>query len=688
MQVGLTLDTPETVLDQSGFSLVQLCRTHWRRLRGQGFRYEPLSQSVLLEPDLTPEDCLAGQFVTDADGSYRDEPVGLLGGKRAVVQCLAAAGSGYWLQTHRRYGRNQGFVLWFHLYQPAPEFLGVQGLTVYFGGRYALRVTSDGAVLFRAEGRDWHDGTEPAEAPYAALTWREVARGPVFDDGSHLANAWHRLLILPLKHDRIVVKGGDETGFCYTEPDTLEACDADGSGPYAWSTFSAPVRIAAEGGAFLCSLGTPRYATSGSIESPLLPLTYTATQQPETELRWEPVPGASATLTLLAEPGGGSFAPPADHLAYRVSATGTAERPTVLYDVQVRFPPTSRAREGQALDASSCLLEARESVALHDESARLELLLDNTEGLLDPVLDRMNLRLALTVDGERRFTGLTGLSALEAGKAPRLALSAEDLTKRLRTTLLTDAAAYDGLPHTEVVAALLRLCGLGDDEMAIAEDDFVLPARVGDSLPLFQPRNGEPVSAFLAYIRESFSGWRAYFDREGVFHYEPPPEAGEPVAAFVTRTEAPGGALPVFDRVDALDEEGLANEVYVIGRTPTGEVLSACFVDYAGQNDPACDRYVGERRLMVWVDTALATQAAVNWVCRTLAEEAYRPRRRVAFRAPWRGRVFPGDTIALDGRRLTVLAMETRILPGQAQTHYRCEPVEEEGEEDDDGGDP
>jgi hypothetical protein len=674
--IGLMLDQPDTVLDEAGFSLVHLCRSQWESLVVDGVAYEPVSRCVLLKPDFGPQDTLAAAFRTDSTGVYSDQPMARLGGRRGLVQAVAGATGPYWLESHREYPRDQGFVLWFCLYEPAPDFLGVQALTFRFGGRYAVRVTSDGAALLRAEQRAWRDGAEPTTSSYAGLVWREVASGPVFEDGSHLAGAWHRLLVLPLKRDQIVVKGGETTGFCFTEPDILETATGGEEMPkQASMTFRAPVRLEVDGGAFLASLSTPRYATSGSVASPDMRLSYTATSTPVAEVRWEPKPDASASIRLLASTSGGPLALPADRFAYRVDLAGSAEHPTAVYDAEVRFAPTTRQRGPGALDASQLVLEARESAALRSESARLSLLLDARDDALGEKADRCNMRVEFAVDGVRRFTGLSGASVLEPGRAARLALACDDLTKRLRTALLSDERAFDGMVHTEAVRELLHLAGFADEDLEIAEDDYRLPARANDDMPLLQPRNGESVATFLEYLRESFSGWRAGFDRGGVFHYAPPPEESIPVASFSTQTTPAGEDAPVFELEDQIDETGHANEVHVIGRGPTGEVLSASFVDYASQNDPTSDRYVGERRLLVWVDTALATQSSVNWVCRTLAEEAIRLHRAVSFSGPFLGHVSPGDAVALDGETHIVHAMATSFLPHVARTRYTCEPA-------------
>lgn len=670
MDVSLLLDQPDSVLGEAGYSLVHLCRLHWAELAVSGMAYEPVSECVMLEPDLSPGDTVLADY-EPGGGDFAEFPSPLPGTVKALLQRELAPAADPWIESHRRYPRDQGFIVWFYLYRPAPGYLGQHACTLWFGGRYRLMLGADGrARVHRREDAAW---SEESECAYAGGDWLPMGEGKVLEDGAHFANEWHRLIVLPLKRDRILIKGGHETGMVLRETDVLEV--EDGGRPIAYATFEAPVRFSASGGAFAVSLSTPTFATAGFIASPLMRLSYAATAEPEARVEWEPRPGATATVTLLAEPGGGAFAPPAAEFAYRVDVTGPGDSPVALYDVRVDFDPTSRMRSPGALEVGPYVLELRESAAVERESARMRVALDNSTGALASKLNRCNMRAELSVNGARRFTGLTGASLADLGKAPTLELECEDLWKKLRGALLSDSACYDGAIHTEVVRSLLLGAGLREEDLAIAEDDFRLPSKLADDAPLFQPRNGESVATFVDYIRESFSGWRAYFDEAGVFHYEPDAEDPPTVAVFSLTTDPAGVASPALALSDEIDETGHANEVHVIGRAPDGALLEARFVDYASQNDPTCDRYVGDRRLLIWIDASLATQEAVNWVCRTLAEEATRFRRRIAVRAPYVAAVHPGDAIEVDGVKLRVLAMEGLLAPKAGRAVYVCEPV-------------
>lgn len=677
MSISLMLDQPESVLDESGYSLVHLCRSYWDQLDVTDMIYEPISESVMLEPDYSAGSNALADFETTW-GDWREITGPALSDMTGLLQSQVSGVSSAWIDSHKEYERDQAFVLRFYLYEPPPGFLGQAGITLYFGGRYSLRVDADGTgILGRDTTLEWEEGKEPELDGYGTHEW--VKQGPLLDVGDNLFGQWHRVIVLPIKGDRILVLGGRGKGFVWREPDVLETTPEVEEGEeevtYRYASFKAPVRVRGDGGAFALNISTPTYATSGSIASPLLRMPYTATVLPTDSLTLEPRPGLAGSVSVLSEPGGGGLEVPCDALAYSVQVTSSDGHPGVVYDVRVDFPASTRLRSPTAIDAGPYLLELRESCSLRDQSARLRAVIDNADGSFTAKADRCNMRAELTVDGTRRFTGLTGPSSLLPGAAPRWEVEAEDLFKRLRHSILSNQTTYDGQPHTEVVRALLNSAGFPDTELDIAESDYDLPASQGDDGPLFQPRNGETVADFLEYIRESFSGWRMYFDTAGVFHYEPAGTSTSAAAYFSGYTSADGSTQPIFRMSDEIDETGFANEVYVIGMSPGGEVLSAYYLDYRSQNDPTYPQYVGERRLLIWVDTALSSQEAVNWVCRTLADEATQFRRRVRFEGPFVETVVPGDCIDLDGETMRVLRMDSLLVPQVSRTLYEVEPA-------------
>ena len=677
MNVSLMLDQPESVLGEAGFSLVHLCRHAWERLTASNVVYEPISQTVMLEPNLRAQSNRLAEFATTW-GEWRESSAPALSDETGLLQCLVSGAATAGADTYAEYPRDQGFVLRFYLYEPPPGFLGMAGVTLFFGGRYSLRVDAEGmGYLGRDPDLEWTNGAEPPLSDYGVH--EIVAQGPLLEGGENVFGVWRRIVVLPVKGDRLLVLGARDKGFVWREPDILtatpEVTEDEEPVAYRHLSFRAPARLLGEGGAWAFNLSTPRYPPNGSIASPLIRLPYTAATLPDSAVTFEPRPGLEMSLSLLSEPGGGALEAPCDQFAYALQIVNPEEGPAMVYDVRARFDPTTRLRSPTAVEAGPYLLELRESRSLRDRSARLWALIDNAAGSFTAKADRCNMRAELTVNGVRRFTGLTGPSNLIPGPAPKWELSAEDPFKRLRHAVLSDETAYDGWPHTEAARALLRAAGIPEEAIAIAEDDTALPTAEGDDDPLFQPRNGETVADFLEYLREAFSGWRMFFDRHGVFHYEPDAAGGPPAARFSGVTAPDGSARPILRMSDEIDETGFANEITVIGLSPDGEPIAAVYLDARSQDDPTYEQYVGERRLLIWVDTALSTQAAVNWVCRTLADAATRFRRRVRFEAPFDPALHPGDLIDLDGETLRLLSMDTVLVPRLSRTLYEAEAL-------------
>ncbi len=75
MNVSLMLDQPESVLGEAGFSLVHLCRHAWERLTASNVVYEPISQTVMLEPNLRAQSNRLAEFATPgASGARSPRP--------------------------------------------------------------------------------------------------------------------------------------------------------------------------------------------------------------------------------------------------------------------------------------------------------------------------------------------------------------------------------------------------------------------------------------------------------------------------------------------------------------------------------------------------------------------------------------------------------------------------------------
>lgn len=668
MAITLTIDAPDVVLDEQGFALVHAARDEWDSLKKSNVAYEPVSETILLYPTIDPEDTteenwnLSGATFLRATSPDTE--------KWGLFQSAAQANVQTWAESKFAVERNGSFSIYLYLFHPPSGQSQAHRMEIFFGGRYRLTLApGEEAVLSRAGERTWEQGGETGY-DYATDAYTEVLRGPLLPDHTDLYDRWHRLWFAPLKRDRVVIKSDVETGLVWKEPDLLEE---EGEGvTYHTSTFAARVRVAVSGGAWAFGFGRTKFATAGTLESPTIELGYITTFDPTTRLRYQARPGASASLDVLSRADGDAFSPPANRFAYRISLAGPGTATPSVYRTEVRFPPTQRDRAASFINASSDVLALREGLSLDADGAQLSFDLDNSSGLFDTKRGRSNLRVEFSYGGLPRFRGFSVRSEYRDGPGPRLSFVCSDGWKRLEHARLNHSRIFDGELHTDAVREICLLAGLKPEELNIAEDTYSLPEADDDHWPLFQPRDGESAAAFLRYLRDSFSGWRMGFDPQGRFSYQPP-EVGAFKRAFSHGRPLAPGELPIYELEEEVDETGYANEIWVLGMADSGEVLAAYYVDFSSMLDPDYLFYVGERRLLVHVDAALNTQEAVNWVCRTIAENTTRFRKYVALVSEFDSTLIPGDAVTVSGEPYIVRSMTTTLLPRKSRTHYRCE---------------
>jgi hypothetical protein len=153
-------------------------------------------------------------------------------------------------------------------------------------------------------------------------------------------------------------------------------------------------------------------------------------------------------------------------------------------------------------------------------------------------------------------------------------------------------------------------------------------------------------------------------------------------AAFFHHTTAaakahggpPAGHYPLFNLSQRVDQSQHKNEIWVVGQDQTTEEpLAAVFLDYSSLYDPTYAYYVGERRLLIWLDPSLNTQDAVNWVCRTLAEKYARFRVYQTFEAQFDAALKPESVIQVDDQLARIVSMDTRFSTKEQRTRYEVE---------------
>ncbi|MCC7494692.1 MAG: hypothetical protein IT204_20200 [Fimbriimonadaceae bacterium] len=379
---------------------------------------------------------------------------------------------------------------------------------------------------------------------------------------------------------------------------------------------------------------------------------------------------AVATLTVRDEhgnvwPGGsGTLGEPRQAVGWDVEWTTTASDTFCLTAVNVAVPPSYRADGNVGTDVIAVAGVADKQVQVFREG-------DLTRERLSARLLAMDLNLAsycqsnllvrYVVDGVTRFRGLTNRATWTVARDSTqptgyLDLEAEGLWRRFRKALWPGGQAFDGRLLTDCLADLLAAAGLASTDYELAACSFVFPKPPDGEAPALVFRAGTSVDRILEELAAKWYGrtLRHYFrlsDGKFVLAYT---TAGSSVASFYETSAAAVTAGVPYQTIRAgsyqetLDDSEMYNAVTVVGQDSGGNPLLAKAVDWASINDSAVWNYVGEPWQLVVIDPALCTQAAVNFVCRSLFDRHRYPR----IHAQWnslRVDLFPGDVVTLVG---------------------------------------
>lgn len=667
LQTQLILDVDERFVDEAGHSAHHSVEQFWDRYTIDGLTYEPFADAAMLSPRCERVDNVVAEWEAPSDAievipEYSQ-------GKKQVF--LPQGGTA---ERRAPLERSEGFHLHLYLQSPRP---GAEDLTcaIYFGGRYRLRMQDEGrkVTLARNAEASWENGFEG----YEGATWTVVAECDALPSG-RMWNQAITLQVLPIQGCKALVVNAEGGKL-------LECREEEPEPKTGHVTFAAPVRVEYSASGYVVGITPMTFAAAGTLASETFSLPQESSFVPDVSY-WgvtEPAPEGASIAVEATEGDGTDFDPPvADYKYTATLSTTNPKRTPYLRAVRLDFGPTNRTATGANVAVDEYIREIEERLSEDDTTRELRFLARNLDGLLDSYRDRANLPVQLRVAGNLRFVGVSDVPQALLGRPEWLEVQCVDRWRKLQNALLTDAETYDGQSHTEVVTKVCQRAGLPEDELDIAGDDYPLPESE-DSSPLWQPQNGQSAADFILMVRDNFSGWRVGFKSDGKFFYQPVPTSTDPEAFFHSATQAAeegGGAsahhYPIYGLHRVVDQSQHRNEIWVVGEDQaTGEVLAANYTDFSSMNDPTYRFYVGERRVLVYIDPALNTQAAVNWVCRTLADRYARFRIYAAFESEFDGVLVPGDAIQVDGTGYRIRSMQSRFAEGQSRTWYEVEQI-------------
>jgi hypothetical protein len=673
MDVRLILDIDEDHLDEAGYAAHHQVRDLWPAYDKSGVFLQPNTGLAMLEPLWEPRDAVLGEWEADPDTTLEHINHTVPGGTwdygydllRIGVPGTGVAGvtSRYWLPG------DTGRDIWMSVYgqYTVLPFL----VDVFFGGRYRLRISSrEYAILYRSPSATWASGY----IGYGLEDWVPVATGNLVGILPGYSHAQFVLRILPLPGGFVV--STNQGQIFYRESDLGPAA---GSGQ---ALLPAPLRMATQRVILYWTDSAVTFPSEGTFSSPVLALPYSSSEPPSLcSLVYQPLPEGTSVSASLTKGDGSPPEPPMEDYKYSITLSTADNRRTPYYwATKVDFVPTHRTITGALIPVDTFIREIQERRSLDQPLGSLSFVASNKSGVFESYKGRANLPVRLEIGASARFTGATNLPTSEEGSAEWVTLECYDGWRRLQNALLSNAETYDGMAHSEVVRGICQRAGLPDSRLEIAFDAYPLPTSQDDE-PLYRPANGQSAASFLEHIRDSFSGWRMGFSEEGKFFYRPASSDLTPAAFFHHTTAAakahggpPAGHYPLFNLSQRVDQSQHKNEIWVVGQAQTTEEpLAAAFIDYSSLYDPTYAYYVGERRLLIWLDPSLNTQDAVNWVCRTLAEKYARFRVYQTFEAQFDAALKPESVIQVDDQPARIVSMDTRFSTKEQRTRYEAE---------------
>ena len=630
----LWLRVPRNVIAERGFGVTHLPRDRAAYLTGTGWTIDPLSGYLcprvkadltgsLAFADVTSDYSACAPFMV-SDGTY----------PAALSHTAAAA---FTLTTADEITAGRGLVLGFVAYGAGKAF------TVEFGGRYALTL-DNGTAELKGIG---------ADAPTLAFA-------ELYD-----ADEWQmrpHLLYLYCQGDLVCVRRfyqQRQRGLFYREPSPV--------GGYA--LLAGKVTVKGEG-PLTFAVAPERHELTFTATHSAISLPERTTTTVQSWLNWLPTPmttapvdGSTNNPTLTVDAGGS----PHTDFTYTITATLDTDHGPNLYVTRARiwFP---QLKVDDGADQVNLLATAGIGVdhiedrrSLDPRSCGLTFHLKALPGYVSPYV-QPNMRGQWYPFGTMRSDFYTTEPELELTNHHEvLSFGCETGWKRLDKALWSGENSYGGRLLAEVYRDVAQRGGLDSSEIVIYSGGYALPDESQDGPPLFDFRPGQSVADILLYLRDHFAATDLVrFRDDGLFYAEPRPTAASGVVwQWTTDPEdvinvAYGtSTVPRILRGswrERINEDGFANEVWIVGADKDGQPLVAWATDWPSINDPTALNYVGEFRRMVIVDGGLTTQGLVNWVCCQVYERVRQLRHFVSFKGLYCAELLEGDLIEVDGR--------------------------------------
>ena len=714
-------DVPQTIISKRGQTFLEVLRTETDDWRSQGawyddMVYEPLIPGYMLRPRFAP---WVVSYLPEYYWVYpTDETVGI---EWIGIQDCWGEGGGRWLcrrnalwagNTYRSWAAylapgyatleaDRGIYYDLYMLPPSgtpttPELNYItfyprvdlnygtsydsDSLTVFWAPYRAVLTTNSLILQVNVSATPTNPtvgvGVDPSAA-YEGDDYTTCYVHPLrdkMDIATEFFSKRQKIFFLPIGNKRLLVKADflEDGGFVYTT-------DVEHDGFEFFPVGSAGVQVSQGGSAILNFV--PAYFPSegefwGSKRELNTPENYTFAEASIDFTTYAP-PAASYGVSGEVRDGDGDTPTPTDVIhehRYYFYAMGHNKYTPVIEDVKLLFGGHTVEKTFTPSYIQDDILSLEESVS--GEQGAMEVTMEladdasHGDGTYAAWADRASIAFDYDwLDGDTTIhRAMLYMDSVEYDEeSPILRLTARDGWKRLENIKLGGVSKGDGKMYTAYIKELLEWAGWPDDKINIYTDDaFTLPASGGGQDSAWEPRPGVSLADFIRQMHRDFAVQdRMYIDGDGVFTIE----RGEDFTATSSKTFywthddalAAGDWFATIDRGtwrEKTDIESYRNLIVVIGEIQGKGPVGSYWADVPSVADETSDRYVGEWRLLIYINSGFRTQQVCNRVCRSLAMNYGKLRKTAEFSSTFYPELRRGDFIVIDGKGVDLWEIE------------------------------
>jgi len=541
----------------------------------------------------------------------------------------------------------------------------------------AFRMVSEGYLdVYEAH---WRTITEWQEDP-EGTSLRRAYRHPMESRERNIGpyNKWLTMWIQPLDEKQFLVRADWllNGGFVYKSSIEREY-DLFPDGGVAIRSYV--------GGGAAWQFCPCEYATSGYILSEVKSRSVEDTVLPTTTISGY-VPASTVATVDLYTPEGETLTSgvPFTQWRYKLSLSGNGQDTPRVFGVTFDWEAEISEAEQEPEDVSDDVIEIQISMSKDNITREGSLVIRNPAqsencGKYDRWLQEPYVMFDIDINNED-FAVVYGenpsFNAFSTQKdllAPTIEYRIRDGWSILDYAIVKDSPDYGGMKLSDAIKRALTDIGFFESDLDIDECTFELPKEDNGQRTVSRAADGIKLSELLVRWHDDFaSNWKMGFTRDGKFQFKSPSEPVVSRTFYLSRAQAEmsynrdiekyneeGGEEPNPEDYQyfvgrnmniTLNTKDFRNELWVIGLDKTtGKPIISSYIDSRSMNDPTYENYVGQRRLLIYVNGSLNTEELTNWVLAEWKKFYCVVRRNISFTARFDPLLSPGDYIKIDG---------------------------------------